>query len=130
EDEVPSFAGADELISKVEATRTDGEERRRRALKARRRALAEHTWARRFPEPISGLTLEPQKKRDRSCFFAALVAGAASLVELERIGEAAAVLDGLEGATARAVAATLTLGDRPELAPLHEALARLLQKSA
>jgi Glycosyl transferases group 1 len=222
EDEVPSFAGADELVAKVEAARANGDERRRRAQAARARALAEHTWNRRFPELISGLTLEPQKQHDRSCFFSALVAGlasraetegrigaaealwreaeqrgnqdapaalgrclrdlgrheeaveylrrrttaatcagsihatlashgggvglgrlgllppaaepamllVASLVELGRIAEAAQVLDGLDGAAARAVAATLTLGDKAELAPLREALARLHQKSA
>jgi hypothetical protein len=49
----------------------------------------------------------------------------ASLVELDRIDEAAQVLDSLDGALARAVKATLSFGDRAELEPLRQALARL-----
>jgi hypothetical protein len=49
----------------------------------------------------------------------------ASLVELDRIDEAAHVLDGLDGALARAVKSTLSFGDRAELEPLRQALARL-----
>jgi hypothetical protein len=219
---VPAFSSAGELVAKVRAALAEGDERRRRAQAARQRALAEHTWTRRFPELIADLQLSPRTSHERSGFFSALVAAlasraetegrigaaealwreaeergnqdapaalgrclhdlgrheeaieflrrgataptcagsihatlashgvgvglgrlgllppaaepamllVASLVALERIDDAARVLDTLEGATARAVAASLTFGERAELAPLREALARLLQKSA
>jgi DNA-binding GntR family transcriptional regulator len=46
-------------------------------------------------------------------------------VELDRLDDAVRVLYQLEGAAARAVAATLTFGDRAELEPVRQALARV-----
>jgi hypothetical protein len=53
----------------------------------------------------------------------------AELVERDRIDEAVQVLDSLSGARARAVAATLSFGDRAELEPLRQALTRLRNTS-
>ncbi len=60
-EEVPSFADADELLARVREALADPVARRERARRARARALAEHTWARRFPELIAPLALAPER---------------------------------------------------------------------
>jgi hypothetical protein len=54
----------------------------------------------------------------------------ASLIELDRLEEAVQLLDSLAGSGGRAVAAALSFGDRPELEPGRQALARLRARVA
>jgi len=90
-DEVPSFKDAAELVARVRAAIADPVSRREMARRARARALAEHTWTRRFPQLIAPLALgEPRVPVGRARLFDQLLLALASRAEASgRIAAAA-----------------------------------------
>ncbi|MSP59191.1 MAG: glycosyltransferase family 1 protein [Myxococcales bacterium] len=126
-DEVPSFADAGELIARVREALADPEGRRKRALAARQRALAEHTWQHRFLELIAPLALGPERPppatEERSLLLDQLLCALASRAESTgRPGAAAAlyrerlVRDATDAGVAAGLGRCLRDLDQPDVA--------------
>jgi tetratricopeptide (TPR) repeat protein len=92
DEEVASYGSTEELIAAVRAALADPAGRRTRAERARRRALADHTWRVRFPELIAPLTLDEREPPGRSLAFDQLLLALATRAESDgRVGAAAAL---------------------------------------
>jgi len=93
EGEVPAYGSTDELIVRIRGWLPRVEDRRRAAAAARGRALAEHTWARRFPQLIEGVAIrEPDAPAERSLALDTTLRALASRAEGDgRIAAAAAL---------------------------------------
>jgi hypothetical protein len=92
-EEVPSYRTDDELIDELRAALAAPAARERACHASRARALAEHTWTRRFPELVDGLALRGEEApAERSLLLDQLLLALATRAEADgRIAAAGAL---------------------------------------